>query len=169
MWRFGASLWFISLGRTAPYADPCEHPHRTVETSRDDVLVDRLIAPLVEALWSSGIETYSSCQGEARLRRIAAAVMPNLLGDAYSASLTISTHDLALVIEAFRRVQYRHGVEPAEARIPSVAPEYTYLSFDPKLLNVPGHEEEIVAAIGDVRAGQKKALAASKRAAKKRG
>lgn len=167
-WKIRASLWFATLGHTAPYADPCEHPHKTVATTRDDIFIDRKIAPLVEALWAAGVETYSSCQGERSLRRMATAVMPNLVGDAYRATITIDTHDIFPLILALGEVSTRHGAEPAEVTIPSLASEIAYVLFDPLLLSKDGIEDEIIEALERLRAAEKKAVAAAKRRASRK-
>ena len=167
-WRIRASLWFATLGHTAPYADPCEHPHKAVATTRDGIFIDKKIAPLVEALWAADIETYSSCQGERSLHRMATAVMPNLVRDAYSATITIDTHDIFPLILALGEVSAKHGAAPAEVIIPSLAPELAYVTFDPLLLSRDGIEGEIIEALEERRAAEKKAVAAAKRRASRK-
>lgn len=164
-WRLRASLWFATFGNTAPYADPCAHPHKVVATSREDVHVDRLIAPLIEVLWESGIETYSSCQGERSLRRMATAAMPNLVGHAYRASVTVGAGDIYPLMTVLHEASVRHGAEPGEAVLPAVAPGIAHLFFDPLLLTRENFAEEVSAGIAEHRAAEKKAVAAAKRKA----
>lgn len=164
-WRIRASLWFATLGHTAPYADPCEHPHKTVATTRDGIFIDKKIAPLVEALWAAGVETHSSCQGERSLRRMATAVMPNLIGQAYRATVTVDTHNIFPLLSALQDVSFACHVEPPDVVVSGAATAYAHIGFDPRLLTRDGFAEEVAAGIAAHRAAEKKAVAAAKRRA----
>lgn len=158
------SLWFATLGRTAPFADPCERPHKVVATSRDGILVDHLIEPLVEALWEEGIETYSSCQGEKSLRRLAAAIMPNLIGQAYRATVTVDTHNIFPLLSALQDVSFARHVEPPDVVVSGAATAYAHIGFDPHLLSRDG-ADEIIDSLLTHREAQRRLDAAAKRKA----
>ena len=96
-----AGMWIRTIGRTAPFLDPCETPHPTVDLRGVDV--DVQIAPLVEGLWDLGIDTVNSCQGDARITRALWKTMPNLSGTPMAASVTVTTVSHAQVVHAALR------------------------------------------------------------------
>lgn len=100
---------------------------------------------------------------------MATAVMPNLVRDAYSATITIDTSNIFPLILALGEVSAKHGATPAEVIIPSLAPEIAYVAFDPLLLSKDGIEDEIIEALERLRSAEKKAMAAAKRRASRKG
>ncbi len=143
-----AKIWLFLLGRTVPFGDPAGSPHDTVEC--EGISLDRHIAPLIEALWSEGISTHNSCQGDPRLDERAHTAAPNFYGGCYAATVTVgSVEDARLVMAALetamlncipgserRRVSTTFGVEHG-----------VFVSFPAKALIAPGFLAACTAAL----------------------
>lgn len=143
-----AGIWLSTLGRTVPFGDPVDSPHDTVEC--EGISVDRHIAPLIEALWSGGIKTHNSCQGDPWLDERAHAAAPNFYGGCYAATVTVgSVEDARLVMAALEtamldcipdnerhRVNTTFGVEHG-----------VFVSFPAKALITPGFLAAFTAAL----------------------
>lgn len=66
--KFYHRLWWRLLGWTFPFMDPSEDPHPMVELG--GIPVDEELLEIVGFLWSRGLETVNSCQGDRKLESI---------------------------------------------------------------------------------------------------
>ena len=86
-----ARWWARAMGWTMPVTDHCVSPHPSVEI--DGVSLDQGIAGLVELLWSKGVETFNSCQGDLDVYRRTGG---SIHGSA--AYLTVGSVDAAVAV-----------------------------------------------------------------------
>lgn len=142
-----AELWIRTVGRTAPFLDPCETPHPTVDLRGVDV--DVKIAPLIEGLWDLGVETVDSCQGDTRITRALWAVMPNLSGTPMAASITVTTIDHAQALHAALTETNPSAGCRGLPRVWWVDPRYLHVQFDPAHLTRDGGIDRVLTAVGE--------------------
>lgn len=133
-WR--ALRWRVAMF-FAPWDDPSEDPHETVDA--DGIPVDRGVVSLVRWCWSNGIETHGSCEGAPELWDI---VQParSTAGNGFDAYVAVETAD-----DARRIAQH---IQPFCAAFPRVesyedGSVYWFVSFDPRA--VSRWESELVA------------------------
>ena len=73
LWSRGSkrytALWWRLNRYLHPFFDPCEDPHP--HTLVDGIELDVQIAGLVQWIWSSGVPTANSCQGDPVLETLA--------------------------------------------------------------------------------------------------
>lgn len=136
------ALWIRTVGSTAPWFDPCETPHPAL-TIRG-IEVDEKIAPLVEGLWSVGIETGGSCQGDARIYRALLRTMPNLShGLPAAASVTLLNLSDALRVHAAIDAQHQ-GRRLSRPTLTTQDGEVVHVQFRPELLDAGDFVDAVV-------------------------
>lgn len=141
-----AEMWVRTVGRTAPWMDPCETPHPTVKVA--GVHLDVRIAPLIQGLWDLGIDTVNSCEGDARITRALAEVMPNLSGTPMVASITVTSTDDATTLHAALARSTRTRRPHVLPLVTWVDARYIHVQFDPADL---AYDDFTARVLADVR------------------
>ena len=127
-----ARAWFRLTNWCAPALDPCEDPHPYVIV--DGIALDTHIAPVVQRLWSAGIETVSSCQGDVDLFEASRCDWRT------AAHLGVSTETDALRVLHWL---YQHNIDHHQGQVSlssnknsdRLEQRYYFLSFDPSFLS----------------------------------
>lgn len=136
-------LWWIVVRKFAPYFDPCMQPHGFV--LRHGIQVDAGIVDLVETLWSLGIDTYNSCQGDPELERLMG--LAHGRGDPYQAYVTLGDPDHAFwLTERISEARTMSGLNtslPTMARAGDSSDRIWHVSFPSALLKA-GHIEDAI-------------------------
>lgn len=127
-------FWWKTIGRSAPFMDPCEEPHPFVIIN--NIQIDQKIADIITSLWKQNIETYNSCQGEPSIEKLTHHT--NI--DSFSrATITFGTTDDARWFAAcLRHVMGApiHGKREIEISYePNTDYEYHHVYFSSLLLN----------------------------------
>lgn len=134
-----AKLWLAVLGRTIPFGDPITSPHETLQ--RNGIDIDRVIVPMVEALWSAGIETFNSCQGDPDLDESAHHASANFYGECYAATVTVDSYeDAHRVMRALEASMGACGFENQNYRVTATfgVSRGIFVNFPARLLVAPG-------------------------------
>ncbi|GAT07607.1 hypothetical protein H7I77_25360 [Mycolicibacterium novocastrense] len=121
-------FWSLLPKQLVPWADPCEDPHDTVTV--DGVDIDKGIAPLVIYLWSQGISTHDSCQGDCHLYRLYESRHPaesTPAGNPYAAYLAVDS------LAAAQAVIRTLNPPPQSAAIMNGGDRW-FVEFDPSAL-----------------------------------
>lgn len=136
-------LWWLVVRMFAPYFDPCMQPHEFV--LRDGIQIDVGIVNLVEILWSLGIPTHNSCQGDPELERL--MELAHGLGDPYQAYVTLGDPGHAFwLMERISEARTTSGLKtslPRMARAGNSNDIIWHVSFPAALLK-DGHIEDAV-------------------------
>lgn len=145
-----AEMWVRTVGRTAPWLDPCETPHPTVTVA--GVHLDVRIAPLVQGLWDLGIDTVNSCEGDTRMTRALGEVMPNLSGGTpMAASITVtSTRDAETLHSALAKTTHTRRPHMLP-RVSWVDARFHHVQFDPADLAHDDFTERVLAEVRESR------------------
>lgn len=132
-----ATFWLATLGRTVPFGDPCESPHETVVI--DEIPLDSKIAPLIEFLWSNGIQTLNSCQGDPKLDERAFKLAPNFYNNCYSAYITVgSLEDARTLSELLIEICEQYELPANRCRIITHQHDLFHVDFPASVLILEG-------------------------------
>lgn len=129
-------VWINTIGRSAPFMDPSETPHRTVDV--DGIAIDAAMEPLIRALWKRGMATAGCCQGDSALYNSSARFMPNW-GSPAAASVTFTAGDDSAAL----LLAIRPHCRPGEVQLISSDLEYFHVLFPPRLLQDKSLVEKI--------------------------
>lgn len=134
------ALWWRANRYIHPFFDPCEQPHPHVVV--DGIELDEGIADLVRWVWSIGVTTHNSCQGDPVLETLCDAAQI-ATANPHTASITFGQlNDARWFASALRTVVPERRLGGTADRIfitfdpmgDANAQEYFHVAFSSKVL-----------------------------------